>query len=729
MLHLARNCRLDPIRWCNGGALFRHYSNNGAIARRLAHWDSLAANITPLKIERPIEIRLKSGHIFKPFDKPVTPASLIKAASEHDANARKAIVAKFNSVLWDLSRPITQNGSLEFLTFEDEEGKDVFWHSSAHVLGQALESIYGDDLYLCDGPPIKQGGFFYEFFLKSQTVSENSLANISPLLQEILKQNQPFLHLSVSRDQARDIFKDNKYKLHYIDRVPDNQEVTLYRCGNLVDLCRGPHLQSTGMIKAIELTKVSGAYWLGQSENDLLQRVYGISFPSTADLKKWQTDQEEALKRDHRIIGKAQKLFMTHHLSPGSVFLLPHGTIICNRLVKFLREEYQKLDYQEVQTPLIYKKDLWVQSGHWEHYKDDMFLVVNSLDTLKKLGEKKAEEKKGGDDHDHSHQCQHEDDFGDVMGLKPMNCPGHCLIFDSAQRSYRDLPLRLADFSPLHRNEISGALSGLTRVRKFHQDDAHIFCTQEQVEAEVASCLKLIDDVYSKFGFQNYSLTLSTQPKKFMGIQADWDMAQQSLISALNKLNRKWTINEGDGAFYGPKIDVIVNDALGRKHQTATIQLDFQLPQRFKLEYKAQDGKLKTPIIIHRAVLGSVERFFGIIIEHFNGKWPFWLSPRQVCLIPVSTDFAGYAEKLCQELKTLGYSVELDLSDDTLNKKIRNAQTSSFNFIGVVGAKEVENNSVSIRERQENSQHVPKQFTIPFAEFKGLLGKLQTEFK
>ncbi|KAG1149921.1 hypothetical protein G6F37_000464 [Rhizopus arrhizus] len=383
---------------------------------------------------------------------------------------------------------------------------------------------------------------------------------------------------------------------------------------------------------------------------------------------------------DHRTIGKAQSLFMIHPVSPGSIFMLPHGTRIVRKLQDFLRSEYARYGYEEVMTPLIYKKDLWETSGHWQNYKDDMYMV------------------KGGDD----------DNEDGLFGLKPMNCPGHCLIFDSTPKSYRDLPIRLADFSPLHRNEASGALSGLTRVRRFHQDDAHIFCTQQQIAPEITSCLSFVDRVYKAFQFPHYDLTLSTRPESFIGRVEEWDLAEKALREALDATGRPWTVKEGDGAFYGPKIDIMVKDSGGKSHQTATIQLDFQLPQRFQLSYVDEQDQAQTPVIVHRAILGSIERMMAILIEHTAGKWPFWLSPRQGVVIPISTQFADYAQKVASEL-SLGsnqtsephYFVDVDQSPrDRLNKMIRQAQLQQYNFIFVVGQKEMDEGTVNVRTRK-----------------------------
>lgn len=441
---------------------------------------------------------------------------------------------------------------------------------------------------------------------------------------------------------------------------------TVYRCGSLIDLCRGPHVRNTGRIKAMKVTKNSSAFWEGNSEAETLQRVYGISFPDPKQLKEWEQLQEEAAKRDHRKIGREQELFFFHELSPGSCFFQPRGAHIYNTLMNFIRAEYRKRGFQEVITPNIYNAKLWQTSGHWQHYADNMF---------------------------------HFDIEKETFALKPMNCPGHCVMFDNRVRSWRELPLRMADFGVLHRNELSGALTGLTRVRRFQQDDAHIFCTPEQIKEEMLGCLNFLQGVYGIFGF-TFNLVLSTRPNNFLGAKEDWDLAETALEESLNQFAQPWKLNPGDGAFYGPKIDITIMDALKRAHQCATIQLDFQLPLRFGLSYVTPSGETKPPVIIHRAILGSVERMIAILCENYAGKWPFWLSPRQIMIVPVVNHFDEYAEEVRKKLHDAGFMVESDLDhSDMLKKKIRNAQLAQFNFILVVGEKEKSSLTVNVRTR------------------------------
>ncbi|KAK4693787.1 threonyl-tRNA synthetase, partial [Phenoliferia sp. Uapishka_3] len=486
--------------------------------------------------------------------------------------------------------------------------------------------------------------------------------------------------------------------MHIIkDKIPDGTSTTVYRCGPMIDLCLGPHIPHTGRIKSLAILKNSASYFLGDPTRESLQRVYGISFPDNKQMVEYKKFLEEAAKRDHRKIGKEQELFFFHELSPGSAFWLPHGTRIYNTLIDFMRvrpplnppsfpssrthpsrtipqAEYRKRNYQEVISPNMYNSKLWETSGHWANYSDDMF----------KLEVEKEQ-----------------------FALKPMNCPGHCLIFASRDRSYRELPIRMADFGVLHRNEASGALSGTTRVRRFQQDDAHHFCMPDQIEEEMNVCFDFLNHVYGTFGFE-FNLKLSTRPEKFLGEIETWDKAEAMLAKALDKfVPGKWEVDPGDGAFYGPKIDITISDALKRKHQCATIQLDYQLPQRFDLSYRSADGGEKTednrvkPVMIHRAILGSVERFIAILTEHFAGKWPFWISPRQVVVIPVAAAHKEYAIKVQQSLWDAGFFADADLSDNTLPKKIRNGEIAQYNFIFVVGSEEVDSGSVNVRNRDD----------------------------
>lgn len=483
----------------------------------------------------------------------------------------------------------------------------------------------------------------------------------------------------------------------------------------------------SGVLSSFAITRCGASHW---EDKDLLQRVYGVSFPSATQLKEWQALQEEAKKRDHRVVGKSQQLFMFHPLSPGSAFFLPHGTRVFNKLAGFIRDEYRRRGYDEVITPLIYKKDLWATSGHLQNYHEDMFMVTPGIADSsvvthchEHVHSPRDETSTTPPSHDHNHD--HPPEALDQFGLKPMNCPGHCLVFREARKySYRELPVRLADFSALHRNEASGALTGLTRVRRFHQDDAHIFCTAEQVQDEIAQCLAFVQHVYGVFGF-TFQLRLSTRPAAFMGDRAVWDDAEAQLRTALDGFGAPWTVNPGDGAFYGPKIDVVVTDALQRQHQCGTIQLDFQLPRNFELTYDGADGHAHTPIIIHRAVLGSVERMMAILIEHTGGKWPLWLSPRQVAVLPVAEAHRAYAAEVASTLaQDAGVYVDVQDSSKTLNKRVREAQLAGYNFILVVGDKEQATMHVSVRTR-DNQVHGVKALGAFVDELKAAIARLE----
>ncbi|KAJ6588367.1 hypothetical protein B0H19DRAFT_1098957 [Mycena capillaripes] len=580
--------------------------------------------------------------------------------------SERIVIAKVNGELWDLERPLEGPCKLELLDFEHPEGKKVFWHSSAHVLGEAAERHYG--CHLCLGPPTDDG-FFYEMSIEDRAVSLTDYPALEKVAESAIKDKQKFERLVVKKETLLEMFGYNKYKKYLIEtKVPDGTSTTVYRCGPMVDLCVGPHIPHTGKIKAMMITKNSSSYFLGDANNDSLQRVYGISFPDKKQLTEYKAFLVEAAKRDHRRIGKDQELFFFNEMSPGSCFFLPHGTRIYNTLLEFMRSEYFKRGYQEVISPNMFHSKLWETSGHWQNYKDDMF----TLDIEK-----------------------------EKWALKPMNCPGHCLIFGSRDRSYRELPIRMAEFGIIHRNEASGALTGLTRVRRFAQDDTHVFCMPSQVEEEISALFDFMQHVYGTFGLE-FQLELSTRPDNFLGEIKTWDSAEDQLKQALEKqYPGKWEINPGDGAFYGPKIDISVRDSLRRSFQCATIQLDFQLPERFDLKFRGEDAANPEtrPVMIHRAILGSLERFIAIITEHFAGKWPFWLSPRQILVIPVAVPYKDYASQVCERLKAAGLFADVDNGADTLPKKVRNGEIAQYNFILVVGEEELNKQSVNVRNR------------------------------
>ena len=634
------------------------------IGERLAIWDRLKAEQDALvasKEPEEIMVTLPDGKQVPGQSWRTTPYEVACTISKGLAD--NSVVAKVDGEGWDLDRPLEKSCSLALIKFDDEEGQKHFWHSSAHILGEAMERVYGG--HLCYGPPV-DGGFYYDMWADDRKVTDGDFKVLEDLVKKIVKEKQPFERLEMTKADLLEMFKYNEFKVRLLNEKVKTPTTTVYRCGPLIDLCRGPHVRHTGKVKAFTLTKNSSAYWEGDSNAESLQRIYGISFPDTKQLKEWKQFQEEAAKRDHRKLGREQDLFFFHELSPGSCFFQPKGTHIYNKLIEFIRSEYYKRGFQEVVSPNVYNSKLWQTSGHWDHYSENMF---------------KFESEK------------------EVFGLKPMNCPGHCLIFDHGVRSWKELPLRMADFGVLHRNELSGALTGLTRVRRFQQDDAHIFCMPDQIKEEIRGALDFLKTVYTTFGF-TYSLKLSTRPEKFLGDIEVWDKAEKMMEESLNESGLDWKLNPADGAFYGPKIDITLMDALRRQHQCATIQLDFQLPIRFNLNYVDDKGEKKRPVIVHRAVLGSVERMFAVLLESCAGKWPFWISPRQVMIVPVAGPFNEYANKLRQDLRSCGYMCDTDVDDsNTMNKKVRNAQLAQYNFIFVVGEKEQQNGTVNIRTR------------------------------
>ncbi|KAL3446626.1 hypothetical protein BJX65DRAFT_112183 [Aspergillus insuetus] len=617
-----------------------------------------------------------------------TPAQLLKHIPK-ELSADIVIAKVEGEGLWDLGRPLEGDCTVSYVPFSDPEGREVFWHSSAHCLGEACECEYG--CLLSHGPPTPQG-FFYDMAMPdNRVVKETDWKTLDNRASKIFKEKQSFDRLEVTKENLKKMFAYSKYKLHYIDKLVTGEKSTVYRCGTLVDLCRGPHIQSTGKVKTFKIMQNSSAYFLGDQTNDSLQRIRGVAFPDKKQMSEHLKFLEEAEKRNHLRLGKDQELFFFDEVSPGCPFLLPNGVRIFNSLQTLLRSEYRKRGYQEVQTPNMYDVGIWKTSGHWEHYKDDMF----------KLDVEKRE-----------------------WALKPMNCPGHFVLFGHRERSYRELPLRIADFGVLHRNEASGALHGLTRVRKFQQDDTHIFCTQDQIESEIEGLFDFLQSIYGLFGF-TFKLKLSTRPEKYLGQLETWNYAEEQLKKAMTKFKGSdWIIDEGDGAFYGPKIDITIADALKREFQCATIQLDYQAPLNFKLEYMtnektqatAEDAKKEgdakssepgpgraRPVVIHRAIIGSFERFLGILIEHFGGKWPFWISPRQILIVPVMPAVYDYAQEVQKILRDDKLHADVDISGNTLQKKIRTGQLAQYNFILVVGAEEKESRSVNIRNRDDTA--------------------------
>jgi len=639
------------------------------IAEREALWTKLKAERVEWLAQQkrePITITLPDGKEVPGESWTTTPYDVALTISKGLAD--NCVVARVDGELVDLDQPLVKDVKLELVKFTDEEGQTVFWHSSAHILGEAMERVYGG--HLCYGPPIEQG-FYYDMYSEDHNVSDNDFKVLDDCVKSIVKEKQPFERLEMKKSDLLEMFKYNKFKVRILNEKVKTETTTVYKCGHLIDLCRGPHVRHTGKVKAMAITKNSATYWEGNSEAESLQRIYGISYPDSKQLKEWKHLQEEAAKRDHRKIGIQQDLFFFHELSPGSCFFQPKGAHIYNKLMDFIKSEYWKRGFQEVMSPNMYNAKLWKTSGHWDHYAENMF----RFDVEK-----------------------------EAFGLKPMNCPGHCLIFDQRPRPYKELPLRMADFGVLHRNELSGALTGLVRVRRFQQDDAHIFCRPDQIKTEMAGCMEFLKHVYGIFGF-TYQLRLSTRPEKYIGDIEVWNAAEKDLADSMDAVGIPWKLNPGDGAFYGPKIDITLQDALKRQHQCATIQLDFNLPKRFNLSYIDEKGEKQKPVMIHRAILGSVERMIAVLTENYGGKWPFWLSPRQVMVVPVGIPFNGYASEVAGRMRTLGYCAEADTDDgNTMNKKVRNAQIAQYNFIFVVGEKEQNNGTVNVRTR-DNKVH------------------------
>jgi threonyl-tRNA synthetase len=579
---------------------------------------------------------------------------------------KKAIAGKIDGQMVDLNREVPDGAEVQILTLEDEEGIEVYRHSTAHLMAQALKRLY-PDVKLGIGPVIEDG-FYYDVDLPVR-LTPDDFPKIEAEMNKIVKEDLPIVRKVVSREEAIRIYEElgDHLKLDIIRDLPEDATITIYEQGEFFDLCRGPHLPSTGKIKAFKLLSVAGAYWRGDSDNQMLQRIYGTAWPKKSELEEYLHFLEEAKKRDHRKLGRELKLYMFSEEAPGMPFYLPNGMILRNELEQLSREMQTKAGYKEVRTPLMMNQRLWEQSGHWDHYRENMYFT----------------------DVDEA-----------TFAVKPMNCPGHMLIFKNEIRSYRDLPLRLAEFGQVHRHELSGALNGMLRVRTFTQDDAHIFVRPDQIEEEVMNALKLIDQIYSVFGFP-YSVELSTRPEDSMGSDELWEKAESALKSVLDRTGIEYRINEGDGAFYGPKIDFHIRDALKRSHQCATIQLDFQMPEKFDLSYVGEDNERHRPVVIHRAIYGSIDRFIGILVEHYGGAFPLWLAPVQARVIPVSRDYNEYAQKVTDELQKAGIRVELDARDEKVGYKIREAQVQKVPYMFVVGEKEVNSGTVAVRKRAE----------------------------
>ena len=578
---------------------------------------------------------------------------------------KNAVAAKVNGQMWDLNRGIESDSELSAINSDSEEGHALLLHSTAHLMAQAVKEFF-PNAQMTIGPAI-QNRFYYDFDIE-KPFSDEDLIKIENRMVELSSEDFAVIRKEVNAESARKFFSEQNesYKVEMINEFSDNEIITTYSQGEFVDLCRGPHLASTGIIKHFKLLNTAGAYWRGDEKNKMLQRIYGTAFYSKEDLQKYLSQIEAAKERDHRKLGKELELFFFDQLSPGSPFFLPKGTVLYQELQSFIRELYLKFDYHEVITPLVYDIELWRKSGHWDLFREFLYHM--------KIGERE-------------------------FGLKPMNCPGHTILFSSELRSYRDLPLRIADFGRLHRFERAGVIAGLTRVRSFSQDDAHIFCKPDQIGNEISELIKMVNEVFDTFGFDVMKVELSTRPEKALGETHLWEKSEMMLAESLQKHQVDYIEVPGEGAFYGPKIDFQARDALGRFHQLSTIQLDFTLPERFKLEYVDEDGSYKRPVMIHRAILGSIERFLGVYLEHCGGDFPLWLAPIQVIILPVSEKFSDYGRKVKERLSSVGIRAELDARSEKIGAKIRNAETKKINIMLIVGEREAEVDEVSVRRR------------------------------
>ena len=610
-----------------------------------------------------IKIELKDGSNIE-VEKESSVLDVAKKISE--GLARVALAGIVNGEVKDLRYELNEDCKLEIVTFDNLEGKKAYWHTTSHIMAQAIKRIF-PEVKLAIGPSI-DNGFYYDFDVE-KPFTEDDLAKIENEMKKIIKEDLAIERFTLPRDEAIKFMKEKQepYKVELIEDLPEDEEISFYKQGEFTDLCAGPHVMKTGSIKAVKLLTTSGAYWRGNEKNKMLQRIYGISYPKASPVEEYLNMLEEAKKRDHKKLGKELELFMMTGEGPGFPFFLPKGMVLRNILEDYWRKIHTLNGYQEVKTPVMLNEELWHRSGHWDHYKDNMY--TTKID---------------------------EQDFA----LKPMNCPGGMLVYKSKMHSYKDLPIRMGELGLVHRHEKSGQLNGLFRVRCFTQDDAHIFCLPEQIESEIINLMHLINQVYSLFGF-TYTVELSTRPENSMGSDEEWATAENALKKALEHENMEYVINEGDGAFYGPKIDFHIKDSLGRDWQCGTIQLDFQMPERFDLTYIGQDGEKHRPVMLHRVVFGSIERFIGVLIEHYAGAFPTWLAPVQVKILTISDKQKAYANKIVEKLMNEGIRVELDDREEKIGYKIREAQLQKIPYMLIVGDKEVETNTVGVRARKD----------------------------
>ena len=619
-----------------------------------------------------LNITLKDGAV-REVAEGTSIADFVKSVS--NSLAKKVLAAKLDGKTVDLATPLTKDAKVEFLTFEDADGRWALRHTGSHILAQALKRLYkNENVKLAIGPAI-DNGFYYDIDMDRQ-LSESDLTDIEKEMKKIVKENLPLVRKEVSRDEALKLFEGlgESYKVELINDLPQDALITLYTQGEFTDLCAGPHVASTGKVKALKLMSIAGAYWRGDEHNKMLQRIYGTAFEKQADLDAYLHMLEEAKTRDHRKLGKQLDLFSLHEEGPGFPFFHPNGMIIRNELINYWREVHRRYGYQEIKTPMILNRQLWETSGHWAHYKDNMYFT--KID-------------------------------GEDYAVKPMNCPGGMLVYKTQQRSYRDLPLRLGELGLVHRHEKSGELHGLFRVRNFTQDDAHLFVTPEQAEKEIQHTIDLFDEVYSTFGL-TYVAELSTRPEDSMGSDEEWEAATNGLRKALEHRGLKYIVNEGDGAFYGPKIDFHLKDSIGRTWQCGTIQYDMQMPEKFDLTYVGEDGEKHRPIMLHRVVYGSIERFIGILIENYAGAFPVWFAPVQARILPITDKHADYAYELKKKMFDLGLRVEVDARSEKIGYKIRESQVMKTPYTLVVGDQEVENGTAAVRKYGEKDSETMK---------------------
>lgn len=593
------------------------------------------------------------------FDSAVTAYDAARAA---ELISRDVLACRINGVVSDLTTPIDSDAEVELLTFDDKDGAHVLRHTASHVLAAAVKRLY-PEVKLTIGPAIANG-FYYDFD-SDVAFTPDVLEKLEAEMKKIVKENAKMERFTLPREEALELMKDEPYKVELINDLPEDAVISFYKMGDFTDLCAGPHLFSTGAIKAFKLTSCNSAYWRGDAKNKVLQRIYGTAFTTKEALKAYLDMIEEAKKRDHRKLGKELGLFAILDEGPGFPFFLPKGMVLRNTLIDYWREVHKRYGYVEISTPMMLNRQLWERSGHWDHYKENMYTTV--ID-------------------------------GTDFAIKPMNCPGGMLVYKLQPHSYRDLPLRMGELGLVHRHELSGALHGLFRVRCFTQDDAHIFMTWDQMKDEIKNVVRLFDEVYSVFGL-SYEIEVSTMPEDHMGDVKDWDFATETLKEAVTEMGKTYVINEGDGAFYGPKLDFHISDCLGRTWQCGTIQLDMQLPERFELEYTGADNEKHRPVMIHRVVLGSIERFIGVITEHFAGAFPLWLSPVQVEVLPVSNAFNDYGAEVAKKLDEAGIRVHLDDRNEKIGYKIREAQLQKTPYMLVVGEREKNDGTVSVRTR------------------------------